>query len=500
LAASTDLEEIVLADREKIGRHSHSIWTIFFDGVDESLAQPAQIEKVIPRLLRNLAQQLSFDQIRVRISCRSAEWPQSLEAELRTIWSGGTLRVYELGQLRRSDVVVAANRHGTPVTAARFLGQVAKHEAELLASRPVTLKMLLNLFEKNAELPVRQAQLYRQGLLASIEEGNISRRETRQTWRLDPGSKLMVAARIAAANMFSDRAEIWTGLLSESPPTGSITLSEIAGGYEPALGSMFPVGEADLREVLLTSLFTRVKQEVFVWSHKTFPEFLTAHYLVEHGLNAEQAIDFLGGASGRGNIPPQLHEVTAWLAGMHPDFFRAVVTSQPDILLRSDIASAAPEDREALIRELLLQFDNHQIHDFDYERRRRYDRLHHARLAEQLAPYIKAKQKGLVVRRVAIDIAEANFVRELAALFADIALDTSDHVHIRAQSAAALSKIGVAEATSRLIPLIASDPSDVDDELRGYALQALWPQFISLAELLKSLSGNIKRDYRVFGA
>jgi glycosyltransferase involved in cell wall biosynthesis len=502
LTAPAELETLILGrDHSRVrGSSPGRVWNIFLDGLDEAIAQLTQVEQTIPRILRILAQHQSFDSIRLRISCRSAEWPQSLEAELRSIWNSDDVAVFELGPLRRSDVAAAVETLAPLQPAVRFLEQIRRHEAEPLASRPVTLNMLLNVYGKDADLPTEQVQLYRKGLLASIEEANVIRRKNRQTWRLDPGSKLMVAARIAAACVFSDNSEIWTGLNSDIPPAGAILLSEIAGGHEPALGTNFPVSEAELHEVLLTSLFNPINNELFVWSHRTFAEYLAAHYLLEHGLSAEQCMNLLRASSAaEETVPQQLREVAAWLASMHPDFFRALIHSEPDILLRSDVASAAPEDRAALIRELLRRFENQEIHDFHYESRLRYDRLAHPQLAKQLTPYIASKRRGIVVRRVAIDIAEANSVYELADLLADVALDPSDDHHIRAQATAALSKIKVNAAVERLYPLIANDsPDDDDDDLRGYALRALWPDHISLRVLLDALTEPKKENY--FGA
>jgi hypothetical protein len=88
LANGADLEAHVLPERlEQSVLGGSATWTLFFDGIDEAVAQPAQIEKAIPGLLRRLAQRLPLEQLRVRISCRTAEWPSSLEAELRTIWN-----------------------------------------------------------------------------------------------------------------------------------------------------------------------------------------------------------------------------------------------------------------------------------------------------------------------------------------------------------------------------------------------------------------------------
>ncbi|MBR0893281.1 hypothetical protein JQ637_46455, partial [Bradyrhizobium diazoefficiens] len=69
------------------------------------MAQLSQIEKSIPDLVRQLAGDGNqLNALRLRISCRSAEWPHTLEAELRGIWDAEQVKVYELGHLREKDV------------------------------------------------------------------------------------------------------------------------------------------------------------------------------------------------------------------------------------------------------------------------------------------------------------------------------------------------------------------------------------------------------------
>ena len=401
------------------------------------------------------------------------------------------MKVYELGQLRERDVRAAvAQLFSDSSQQNKFMEYVREHEAQPLASRPVTLNMLLNVFRQQAELPKQQVQLYRKGLLSSIEEANETRRSNRQTWRLDTRSKLMVAARVAACTVFSNSVEIWTGHQSQVPTARALVLSEIAGGYESTLGSSFSVSEADLRETLLTSLFVPHRPELIGWSHQTFAEFLAAYYLVEHGLTAEEALSFFQGSDDtRGQIPPQLTEVAAWLASMQPDFFRALIRAEPAILLRSDVAAAAPEDREALVGALLERIDNEELHDFEHGFRFRYDRLNHPQLGAQLRPYISAKSKNPIVRRVAIDIAEANKLIELAELLADVALDVSDDLHIRSQAAHAIARFPDISTKDRLKQLVQNDlPEDVNDDLKGYALQSLWPGRLSVRELLAALT------------
>lgn len=493
LTGPSELQSRLIGSKHHVAwQQDNKVWNIYLDGLDEALAQLSQIEKSIPDLVRQLAGDGNqLNALRLRISCRSAEWPHTLEAELRGIWDAEQVKVYELGHLREKDVRSAVEQL-FPSNSQRdqFMSYVQEHDAQPLASRPITLNMLLNVFREEAALPRRQVELYRKGLLASIEEANETRRANRQTWWLDTRSKLMVAARIAACNVFSNSFEIWTGHQSQVPPERSVILSEIAGGYEPSFNSSFAVGEAELRETLLTSLFVPLRPLLFGWSHQTFAEFLAAYYLLEHGLTAEEALRFFRGPDDASSqISPQLAEVAAWLASMQPDFFRALVRFDPAILLKSDVAAAEPEDREILVGELLQRIDNEVLHDFQLDFRTRYDRLGHPRLAEQLRPYIFDKSKNRVVRRVAIDIAEANKRNVLATALADVALDATDDIHIRSQAAHAVAACSENEAKGKLKRLLRGDqPEDIDDELKGYALRALWPSQLSVRELLQNLT------------
>jgi hypothetical protein len=230
------------SERHTIWRNGARVWNIYLDGLDEALAQLSQIEGAILDLVRRLADDgPRLQNLRLRISCRSAEWPQALETELGGIWDAKQIKVYELGHLREKDVKVAVAQLFPSVSDQdRFMTYVREHEGQPLASRPITLNMLLNVFRQEATLPKRQVELYRKGLLASIEEANETRRSNRVTWWLDTRSKLMVAARIAACSVFSNSFEIWTGHQSQVPPERATILSEIAGGYEPTLGSSTP--------------------------------------------------------------------------------------------------------------------------------------------------------------------------------------------------------------------------------------------------------------------
>jgi len=494
-----EVDALVKSNNAKIWTQGDAIWNVFIDGLDEALPQSPELVRRLPEIFQRLATDAqTLSNLRVRLSCRSAEWPDKLGDALRGIWERRDIGVYELAPLREVDARSAAQIVTSSEESARtFLKQVEEQEAEPLASRPVTLKMLLNIFKKSTELPSQQVHLYRRALLSLIEENNEFRRARYNIKQLDIHSKLIVAGRIAAASAFSNSPILWTGLQSEPGPENAVSISDIAGGYEPALGSSFFVSETELLEVLRTALFTPVGPTAYVWSHQTFLEFLAAYYLVEHGLSDAELYSFLTGnhlSPGEGptsddlKIPPQLREIAAWLSSMQPAFFRRLVGLEPDILLRSDIGAAEPTDREALVDELLQKFDHEELHDRSDSVRLRFERLTHPRLLAQVRPYIRDRERGIIARRAAIEIAEANDLRDLSDDLVEVALNESDEIHIREVAARSLARLGSPEARARLRPLaLHGSPNDRTDELKGAALRATWPEILSFSELLSAL-------------
>jgi glycosyltransferase involved in cell wall biosynthesis len=478
-------------------KEANSVWNIYLDGLDESLSAEGPVSSV----LRQLTEQFgNLDKLKLRISCRSAEWPSSLESDLRSVWDDHEVELYQLAPLRRSDVLIAANASFSSEASTRFMAEIEQRNAEVFASRPITLRMLINVFQSEGTLPREQVQLYRKGLLTLVEESNALRRSRPSPGWLDAHSRLVVASRIACALIMSNGAMIWTGLQYQTPPTRATALSEISGGYEPLMGASFPVRESELFQVIRTSLFERIGDNQFTFIHQTFAEFLCALYFVNHGLTVEQILGFMRNSeTDDKRVTPQLREVCAWIASMEPRLFRELVLIEPDLLLRSDVASADPADRAILVEQLLQRYQSVELVHDPLLFNRGLERLGHSNLAAQLRPWIESRDKTLVARRAAISIATANNLRELSSSLADISLDRSEHFHIRVRSVAALSKIGAPDDLLRIKPLLYSDLSeDMGDELKGHLLTALWPDYLTTSDLLPLLS--MPKDQSLVGA
>jgi len=94
-----------------------------------------------------------------------------------------------------------------------------------------------------------------------------------------------------------------------------------------------------------------------------------------------------------------------------------------------------------------------------------------------------------MARRAALSIAESCNVVELQDILATVALDATDDTHIRSRAAHAVGSIGDSAAKRRLRPLVCGQcEQDSQDELKGYAMQALWPDDLTPEELFGNLS------------
>jgi predicted NACHT family NTPase len=463
---------------------------LFLDSLDECLLR---IDTIADLLLEEL-KKYPVERLYLRIACRTADWPISLEEGLRKIWGDGVVGVYELVPLRRVDVIEAANTNGLDPNT--FLREIDRKEVVPFAIKPVTLQFLLNIYKRDGCLPSTQKELYLQGCRILCEEISQSRRSANLMGKLSAEQRLSIAARIAAVTVFANRYAVWTEVDLGNVPEEDITIKDLCGNNEFVNGIRFEVNEDAIRETLDTGLFSSRGPNRMSWAHQTYAEFLAAWYLVKNQAEAVQLMNLIihpGDPEGR--IVPQLHEASAWLASMEPDVFRKIMKVDPELLLWSDVSTADAKDREALVENLLKLYDEEKLLDLNLDIRKRYGKLVHPRLAEQLKPYLQDDKKGFIVRRVAIDIAEDCELRELQEVLADIALDLSQHLTVRVNAAYAVCKIGDEETKAKLKPLaIGEAGDDPDDELKGCGLKAVWPANMTAEELFAVLKPPKKRS------
>jgi predicted NACHT family NTPase len=369
---------------------------VFVDSLDECLLRLDNLAALLVDELRKYP----VERLCLRIACRTADWPNTLEEGLRQLWGSDSLAVYELAPLCRTDVIEAAQTAGLDPDL--FLTEIDRKEIVALAIKPVTLNFLINVYGRTSEFPSTQAELYHQGCRLLCEETNESRRDARRIAILSANQRMAVAARVAAITVFGARYAIWTGVDRGDVPDVDVTISQLCGGTESTDGVQFEVTEIAVREALGTGLFSSRGPNRLGWAHQTYAAFLAAWYLVQHEMTSAQVMSLIVSPGDPDEkLVPQLHEASAWLAGMIPAVFREIMRTDPQVLLRSDVATADLEDRAGLVEVLLRRFDEEELLDSEWDIRRRYRKLAHLSLAEQLQPCICDQAKGVIVRRVA---------------------------------------------------------------------------------------------------
>ena len=447
---------------------------LYLDSLDEC---SLQIASVAALLVAQLAK-VPHARLWLRVACRTAVWPRLLEDALRNWYRDEGLQVRELAPLRRVDVELAANALGTSGSA--FLEAVTGSNAVPLAIKPITLEFLLHLFAEEGRLPSRQVELYEKGCQKLCEEVNLARRASAQIGRLSASARLEVASWVAFFTIFSGKGTVQTEPCAEVLPHDVVDLGELV-----ALEGAPNIH--DIREVFaISGLFTSRGSLRLGWAHKTYAEFLAARFAAK--LPYAQVRALVLHHHDDGTVVPQLRETAAWLASLTTDAFHDIATRDPQVLLSSDVADLSPSARAQLVNQLLETFDRHAALDDNWDDRRLYSKLQHADIAKQLAPYIADKSKNVIVRRVAIDIAEACLLRELQELLLGVALDSSDLEEPRVQAAYAVARIGDPDTVVQLRSLLGSDAvTDSGDQLRGIALRVLYPDHIAIGEVFAAL-------------
>jgi hypothetical protein len=472
---------------------------VFLDSLDECLLRIDTVASLLVDELRDCP----VERLSLRIACRTAEWPMLLEEGLRELWPEEGFEAYELAPLRRADIVRAAEAEG--INPKAFLRALDEAGAVPLAIKPVTLSFLTGSYRATGGFPTKQADLYEEGCLWLCEERNANRRVSPgRSGGMTPDQCLAVAARIAAVTVYSNKYAVWTGVRPAAPDEEDVLLSTLAGGTEFVGEDEFPVDEPAVREALRSGLFSARGPERLGWAHQTYAEFLAARYLVRRGVANENVMALLVHPEDEeGRLALQLHEAAAWLAGMSIEVFRELTERDPEVLLRSDVASADAEGKAALVGTLLRLYDEERLLDVGMAPRDRYKRMIHPGIVEQLRPYIVDGDKSLSARRVALDIAEACELRFLQEDAAAVALGTDEDLLVRKEAAHFVAVVGDYPMRARLMPLAAGEAGeDPNDDLKGNGLRAVWPEHVAAEELFGMLTrpkmANYMGSYRAF--
>lgn len=470
--------------------------TLWLDSLDECLLR---IDNVATILADKLAT-LPAARLSIRIACRTLNWPSRLlNKAFLSLWGEDGFGSFELAPLRRKDVSHAATATG--LNADAFIGAILRRGAVPLAIRPVTLNFLIKEFETAHDLPAEAAALYERGCLALADEISASRLASiKGKGELSVHQRLAIAGRVAAIMILGNKAAVWMGPQSETLGAGDVALSALTGGTERANHADFAVILAAIMETLGTGLFSSRGPDRMGWTHQTFAEFLAAWHIAQRGLSLRRVMELV--VHPAGDLIPQLTEMMGWLASLRADVKTALMESYPEHVLLAAISTLAPGERALLTAKFLEGLSENRFMGPDFMRSRYYALLDHPTLAAQLRPHLTRSEDHWLAKRAAFDIAESCHVRALQPDLLALLLDESVDLRIREQAAAALRTCGDPgdlEFLGVLKRMARGDlGEDPDDQFKGYALEVLWPKYLSAEELFPLL--GLPRNGSLIGA
>lgn len=479
------VNEVLRGDSVREWRDGTGLLFLFLDSLDECRLEVRKIASI-------LAHELSgwpLDRLRLRIACRTADWPVGLgEAIAQGVPDARTV---ELLPLRRRDVAEIASDAGAD--AESFLRAVESANLVALAVRPLTLKMLLTAFADAGMLPTRTTELYARGLALLADEQSPGRRAAGHVGRLTADQRLSVASRLAALTLFAGAPSIATSAAG-ADLGDSLRIDECVGGTEPASGGLIDVDRLAVEEVLRTGLFTSRGGDRLGWAHQTYAEYLAARYLASR-INLAQARELLtSSVTGRARVFPAFRQVAGWLVAAAPARYGDLVDDDPEAFLAARIPMGHSDTTERLVEAVLGVADRG---DHATRWRAGYGHLAHERLPDQLRRWLQDRTRSADARALAADLAEALDGPGLAADLLAIFLNEDEAIRVRLHAGHALESLPAGADLERVRAVAGGSSDDPDDELKGIALGLLWPDVLEVADVLDLLSPPKRQD--VFG-
>jgi len=156
--------------------------------------------KTVAAMLVDEFKKYPTSRVRLRIACRSAEWPLLLSDELPRLWGAENYREVALLPLRRTDISAAVQIE--ELDAERFFETIQARALTPFAIKPITLIMLLESFRQESDFPSSQVELYYRYCLRLCSEHSPNRRDIVRGSGITVEQFLLVAERVAALSLF----------------------------------------------------------------------------------------------------------------------------------------------------------------------------------------------------------------------------------------------------------------------------------------------------------
>ncbi len=484
------------------------VFHLFLDSLDEALLHVPVLYNALREWLRDLKEEAGdgFNNLRFRITCRTAVWDKSFTEELKALFDekGGdqtNVFLYELAPLSQPQVREAAQTNDTDGDT--FVEKIRHSQLVAMAINPITLNMLFEVFAEGelAEDNLSKSKIYRKGCQKLCSENDKEKFRSKAAGKLTSKTRFLIASRLAAYTTFGNQAGI--SKIGDNQTEQLLHPNQFLTDSFEAEGEQIRINTEEFTEVVEhTSLFCATG-EGLGWSHKTYEEFLAAYHLNALCLPIDQLRQlFLSTEHQPYQVIPQLEETAVWLCSMNEEFLSAIIEIQPKLILRIEERSLDDAKKSIVVQTLLRQVSNQEEatgwHDKSF-----YTKLQHSQLDHQIKPYIEGKDENYLVRRMALEIAEACKVALAKEELWRVLEDKTEITNLRTHAAEALATVCDQHELTRLVPF-GTEPQDedTDDELKGTVLDIVYPKIVTTQTVIECLTDfktdNLYGIYKAF--
>jgi len=461
---------------------------LFIDSLDEGRLETKQAAKRVVKWLEWLGTSVLL-RLRVHLSCREFEWNridqgqwEKLFPSINTEHDGNqdvTPGFVKLALLPLDSDSVSSYLNSVNIDELSFNDSLPNF-AEMLTRWPQSLRMLSDIYKSHGQFTDIET-LYRKVIEKRIQESNERRVDV---FKLPLDERLNIARALAAIAYLSGREVIALNNVDRS--------NEIdAGQCGNDMGA--------LKEIAGSELFESFTEGKVRFEDRSIAAFLAAEWLVDaltsRAINSIQLTTLLHADPQANEVVPSLRLLAGWLAVMSLDTRDYLIERSPNLLLSDDYPSELSNDA----KKSLWEWMKREFGKRDWFDDKPYDSNAGKLVCDEVIRDVRdvlenRKEYGRDLRIFALEILVRGQVRSYGDLLLQLVLDQDEHEMLRRYALRALTKVNqekLCEIRALLEgPLIADD----DLDLLGTALFYLYPDHLSLEEVLKQFQRTKRRN------
>jgi hypothetical protein len=308
---------------------------LLIDGLDEAMAR--REGDAVDLILAQLDEAGSPDFI---LSCRAREWQTRSVTNLRRIY-GTDPAIFTLEPLSREEASAFLRQRYAKVDSEYVLNHLDGHGIAELYSNPLTLGMMGQVAEHDAQLPVTRAALFERVCTLIWPEHDLDRQDSSLA-KITQDQALLAAGAIMA------------GLLLAGADAASLSgPGQVADG-DIRFAELATLPGADAAQAIFTSkLFHSAGIGRAQPIHRVIAEFLGARWLAQQVKTTRARRRLLAQLHGTGAVPASLRGLHAWLAFHSPPMAKAVIAADPFGVLRyGETASLTTDQADCMFDAL----------------------------------------------------------------------------------------------------------------------------------------------------